>query len=101
MKTKSFSDYLKKRLDKTEIAELEEQAALEKKGLVALQQDIWKMLQGYMKKEDIGFNELGRRLDVSPTQLSRIQKAQANLTLASVAHIFALLRKSPHLISRN
>ena len=79
MKTKSFDEYLEKRLNKAEIAEIEEQAKLEKEGLVSLQQDIWNLLQRYMKKEDIGFNELGRRLDVTPTQLSRIQKAQANL----------------------
>ena len=51
-----------------------------------------------MAQEEIGFNELVHRLDVSPTQISKIQKGEANLTLASLAHIFALLNRQPHLV---
>ena len=98
MKTKSFQSYLKKRLDKKEIAEIEEQAGLEKRALQKLQEDISKAVADYMAKEDIGFNELVRRLGASPTQVSKIQKGEANLTIASLAHIFALLKKQPHLV---
>jgi hypothetical protein len=100
MKTKSFNDYLKKRLNKSEIAEIEEQATLEKEGLVSLQEDIWESLSDYMKKEAIGFNELVRRLNITPTQMVRIQKRQANLTLASVAHIYSLMKKTPHIVGK-
>ena len=98
MKTKSFQMYLRKRLDKKEIAEIEEQAKLEKEALQRLQDDISKAVADYMTKEDIGFNELVRRLGASPAQVSKIQKGEANLTIASLAHIFALLKKQPHLI---
>jgi transcriptional regulator with XRE-family HTH domain len=97
MKTKNFQAYLKKRLDKKEIAEIEERANLEKQALQRLQDDISKAVSNYMAKENIGFNELVRRLDISPSQVSKIQKGEANLTIASLAHIFALLKKQPHL----
>lgn len=98
MKTKSFKDYLEKRLDKKEIKEIEEQARMEYQTLRALQNDVSKAVAEYMTKEKIGFNELVRRLDISPTQVSKIQKGEANLTLASLAHIFALLKRRPHLV---
>jgi len=98
MKTKKFKDYLEKRLDKAEIVEIEKIAELEHIAYRTLQDDIVKAIQDYMKKEEIGFNELVRRLDISPTQVSKIQKGEANLTLASVAHIFALLKRHPRLI---
>lgn len=100
MKTKNFKTYLKKRLDQKEIAEIEKQALLEKLALQSLQEDISGAINEYMSKEEIGFNELVRRLGTSPTQVSKIQKGEANLTIASLAHIFALLGKRPHLITR-
>lgn len=97
MKTKSFQTYLQKRLDKKEIAEIEEQALLEKQALQRLQDDISKAVADYMANEEIGFNELVRRLGASPAQVSKIQKGEANLTIASLAHIFTLLKKQLHL----
>lgn len=97
MKTKDFNTYLKKRLDKKEIAEIEKQALLEQQALQNLQEDISNAVAVYMSKEKIGFNELVRRLGASPAQVSRIQKGEANLTIASLAHIFALLGQRPHL----
>jgi len=98
MKTKKFNDYLKKRLNKLEIAEIEEQAQIEIALLKSFQEDISKAVANYMAKEDIGFNELARRLDVSPSQVAKIQRGEANLTLASLAHLFALLKLKPNLI---
>ena len=48
-----------------------------------------------MEKNNVGFNDLVRILNVSPTQVSKIQKGQANLTLASMAHIFSSLNEMP------
>ena len=53
-----------------------------------------------MVQEKIGFNELVRRLGSSPAQVSKIQKGEANLTIATLAHIFALLKKMPHITVR-
>ncbi len=95
MKTKSFKNYLEKRLSKEEIAEIKEQAALEVKFLESIQKMLANTLTDYMEKNKIGFNEVSRKLDWSPSKVSKIQKGEANLTLASLAHFFALLEKEP------
>jgi hypothetical protein len=43
-----------------------------------------------MEKNKIGFNEMIKRLNSNPTQLIKIQRGTANLTLASLAHIQTL-----------
>lgn len=101
MKTRSFQTYLEKRLNKQEIAEIEEQVLLEKVALQSLQDDISNAVAEYMTQEKIGFNELVRRLGASPAQVSKIQKGEANLTIASLAHIFALLKKQPHIVMQS
>lgn len=95
MRTKSFQKYLEKRLNKDEIAEIEEQAELEINNLRYIQEAISGAMEDYMKKNKIGFNELVRRLDSSPAHVSKIRRGEANLTLSTVAHIFALLGKEP------
>ena len=97
-KTKNFQDYLEKRLDKKEIAEIEKMVQLEKQIFHSLQQDIALFIHSFMDEQDIGFNELARRLGQSPTQVVKMQRGEANLTLASIAHIFALLKKQPKII---
>lgn len=98
MKTKNFHQYLEKRLDPSEIAEIEKLAALEMDYFKSLQENVSSAVETYMTKENIGFNELVRRLNISPTQASNIQKGRANLTLATIAHICALLKMKPQLI---
>jgi transcriptional regulator with XRE-family HTH domain len=44
-----------------------------------------------MKQNNIGFNDLVKILNVSPTQVAKIQKGRANLRLATMAHIFSTL----------
>lgn len=97
MAHKSFKKYLEKRLTKSEIIKIERQAKLEKKALKNLQSDITSLLNNYMKKEKIGFNELVRRLNVSPSHIARIQKGEANLTLSSLARISSVLNLAPNL----
>ena len=98
MKTKSFLEYLEKRLDKDKIAEIEKSAKLEVEFLRSLQKDISEAVENYIAEEKIGFNELVRRLNISPTQTSKIKNGEANLTLATIAHVFSLLKMRPHLI---
>lgn len=101
MKTKSFQELLEKRLTRDEIAEIEKQASLEAKILRYIQQSISDAMTDYMQKNDVGFNELVRRLNSSPAHVAKIQKGQANLTVASMAHILALLEKEPRDVFRN
>ena len=95
MKTKSFKKYLEKRLDKDEIAEIRQQAQLEIKMLKSFQRMLADMTADYMQKKNIGFNELVRLLDSSPSQVAKIQRGEANLRLSSLAHLFALMGKEP------
>lgn len=95
MRTKSFQAYLEKRLNKDEIAEIEAQAELEVSILRFFQESISNAMENYMQKNNVGFNELVRRLNSNPAHVAKIQRGQANLTLSSLAHIFALLGKSP------
>lgn len=95
MKTKSFQKYLEKRLSKEEIREIKEQATLEVQFLESIQTMLSETLANYMEKHNIGFNEIARKLDWSPSKVSKIKKGEANLTLASLAHFFALLGKEP------
>jgi transcriptional regulator with XRE-family HTH domain len=98
MKTKSFDEYLAKRLDKSEINELKQQAKLEYEVLRNLQDEISLAISIYMTERKIGFNEMVKCLHMSPTQVAKIQRGEANLTLATLAHIAALLRKCPHIV---
>ena len=95
MKTKSFKKYLEKRLDKDEIAEIKQQAHNEVEIFKSLQKMLADMTADFMKKNKIGFNELVRLLDASPSQVAKIQRGEANLRLSSLAHIFALMGKDP------
>lgn len=95
MKTKSFQAYLEKRLDKDEIAQIKKQAGAEVEILKSLQQMLADMTTDYMNKNKIGFNELVRLLDASPSQVAKIQRGEANLRLSSLAHLFALMGKEP------
>jgi transcriptional regulator with XRE-family HTH domain len=95
MKTKGFKSYLEKRLNKKEIAEIKKQAQLEVRILKSIQKILADTMADYMKQNDIGFNELVRRLDSSPAHITKIQKGEANLTLSSLAHLLALMGKEP------
>ena len=98
MKIKRFQEYLEQRLDKAEIAELEQQAEFEYQSLCELQKELAAAITEYAKKEKSGFNELVRRLGISPAQLTKIQAGKANVTLATIAHVGALFKRKPHLI---
>jgi transcriptional regulator with XRE-family HTH domain len=100
MKLKNFRDLIEKRFSKEEIAIIEQQAKLEVKALRSLQASVTQVIDDYMKKNDVGFNEVVRRLNSNATQVSKIQRGQANLTLASLAHISALLGQEPVLTFR-
>ena len=76
MKTKSFEKYLETRLNKEEIAKIEKQAGLEIRILKYIQNTISQAVNDYMTENKIGFNELVRRLDSSPTHVAKIQKVK-------------------------
>jgi antitoxin component HigA of HigAB toxin-antitoxin module len=97
MKIKKLLDYAATRLTQREIKEIEKEAQLEAKALLSLQQDVSQALVSYMNKNELGFNEIVRQLGKSPSQVSKIIKGEANITLATVAQISALMRSTPHI----
>jgi len=97
MKTKSFKKYLEKRLNKQEIKEIEKAAQIEYQILRFLQKDISTAVLHYMSKNDIGFNDFVNKIGKSPTQVSKIIKGEANLTLATIAQLYAIMGQKVHL----
>lgn len=98
MKVKSFQSYLKLRLKKQEMEELESQVDAEYQMLQSLQDNVSQVIAEYMAKEKIGFNELMRRLGVGPSTVAKLQKGESNLTLATVAHLSATMKKKVRLV---
>lgn len=96
--TKSFQRLMEKRLTTEEIAEIEKQAMLEARSLRSLQSDITNAMNDYMKEKNIGFNDLIKLLDVSPAHIAKIKRGDANLTLASIARLFAALGQEPCIV---
>jgi antitoxin component HigA of HigAB toxin-antitoxin module len=99
MKTKSFEAHLANRLSKKEITEIEKAAKIEHESLQMLQHDVSKAVIDYMAKHDVGFNDLVRKLGKSPTQVSKIIKGEANLTLATIAQLYAFMGRRAHIVS--
>jgi antitoxin component HigA of HigAB toxin-antitoxin module len=99
MKTKNFEAHLASRLNKQEIANIESAAKIEHESLQMLQHDISKAVMTYMTKNNVGFNDLVRTLGKSPTQVSKIIKGEANLTLATIAQLYAFMGQRAHIIS--
>lgn len=100
MKVKSFDQYLKKRLDKKEIQALEKAAKLEYEALKMLQRDVSKAITQYMAERGMGFNEFVRKCGKSPAQVSKIIKGEANITLATVAQLYALMGRKVHIVAK-
>lgn len=97
MKVKSFKEHLDSRLNKEDIIEIELAAEIEYKASQALREDISKAVINYMAQNNIGFNDLVRKLGKSPAQISKIIKGEANLTITSIAQIFSIIGKMPHI----
>jgi len=98
MKVKSFKKHLEQRLNKNEISELETAAKVEYEILHSFQQDVSQAVINYMSKNNMGFNEFVHKIGKSPTQVSRIIKGEANLTLATVAQLYAVIGHKAHIV---
>lgn len=97
---KHFKTYLETRLNQAKIQEIEEAAHIELEALKTLQNDVSKAVIYYMSEKDIGFNELVRKSGKSPSQLSKIIKGEANLTMATIAQLYAMMKCRPHIVGK-
>ena len=61
----------------------------------ALSDSISKAVIAYMSHEKIGFNELTRRLHMSPATTSKILRGDANLTLDTISILSETIGKVP------
>lgn len=98
MKAKDYEATLKQRLAKSEIKKLELLAKREKESLEQLRNAVTVAVSEHLRSNQLGFNEFTRQLGVSPSQTAKICKGEANLTIASIAHIAAYLGKRVRLI---
>jgi len=62
-----------------------------------IQHDVANDVVSYMSEKKIGFNELVNKLGKSPTQVSNIIKGTANLTMATIAQVYAMMGKKVHI----
>jgi hypothetical protein len=85
---------------RAEIKAIEEAAQIECEALTMLQDDISKAVVHYMSENNIGFNELVRRSGKSPSQLAKIVKGEANLTMATIAQLYAMMKCKPHIVGK-
>ena len=91
--TKSLDNYFKKRLGKERVDEIKKEAHREAEILRAMHKLITSSVEEYMQDQQVGFNELARRLKLSPTYVSRMRKGQANLTFGTFAQVMGILGK--------
>ena len=96
-----FDDYDKirrQRLTPKEIKAQDGEITREVAALQCMQESISAALARYMAEEGIGINELTRRLSTSSRQTSRIMKGEANITLATLAEVAAIMGATPRIV---
>jgi len=94
----NYDDIRKSRLSTADLKKQDKLIKAEAKALKVLQKTISHAVATYMAEEQIGINELTRRLETSSRQTSRIMKGEANITLATLAHLASLMKKTPKII---
>lgn len=95
MKIKNFDEYVEKRLTQETIDRIDKEAEREVQFLRSMQMMISSLVDDYMKKNKIGFNELVRRLESSPSYVAKVKRGEANLTFSSFAHLCVKMDKDP------
>jgi len=85
-------------LSPEERAEVDRQADKMIAAMRELQESVSSAVASYMAKEKIGFNELTLRLDTCSRPTSRLLKGEANLTMASIAELAAVMGKKARVV---
>ena len=91
--TADFDTLIEKRFGKEKLAESKKEALREAEILQALHKLVTSSIDEYMQEQQVGFNELARRLRLSPTYVAKIRKGQANLTFGTFAQVMGILGK--------
>jgi len=99
--SKTFTNYLNERLDKTEIQRLQEAAILEEEYFNSLKQELNDAVRNYMTKNEIGICKMADMLCCSDARALRILGGGHGFTMATVAHIGAAIGVKPHIVFEN
>jgi hypothetical protein len=91
----NYDDIRKELLTPEQIKQQDKEVSEELAALKSLQETVTRMVAHYMADEDIGIVELTSRLETSSKQTNKIMKAEANLTLATIAEISAKMGYLP------
>ena len=83
----TLTDFLSENFSVEQAESIKASAQDEFLQLQNLLEDVSRIVAKFMAKEQIGFNEMVRRLGMSPSQFSKIQRGDGNITLATLAHI--------------
>jgi hypothetical protein len=86
-----YKDIRGTRLTAQQIKAQDSEIGREVQALKSMQESISAELARFMADEGIGINELTRRLQTSSRQTSRIMKGEANITLATLAEVAAVI----------
>lgn len=97
-KFEDYDDVRKEIFSPNEILSLDSAANEEIAAIKSLQESISSAVARYMAEENIGFNELTRRLEVSSRITSKLVKGNANLSMGTIAHLSAIIGKKPRII---
>jgi len=91
----NLDDVEKEVFSEEEIVAIHRRAERRAKIRRTMSESISKTVATYMARENIGFNELTRRLDMSSATISKILRGDANLTLDTLAVISEVLHLNP------
>jgi len=91
MQTRKFEDLAREILDEGQIKESKKKVKIELDAMKNISNEI----KYAMHDEHIGFNELVKKLNTSPTQINKVLKGNANLTLNSLFKICFALKIKP------
>lgn len=97
-KFESYEDIRRQLMTAKEIASQNAEVEREIDALRSMQDSVTKAVAGFMTANDIGFNELTRRLKTSTRQSSKILKGEANITLATLAELASVMGKKARII---
>jgi antitoxin component HigA of HigAB toxin-antitoxin module len=98
MELKDFDTYLAEKYTQQEINEIDANTERKVSDYLAFKNAISDELKQYMEENNLGFNDIKKQLNTSDSQMSRILKGQANITMKTVQKIAELMGKKPRII---
>ena len=90
---KTWKEIREKHFSKEELEEIDKEVSKEALLLKGFQDTISREVALFMAKEHLGFNDLMRRMNSSPRQISKIVKGDCNLTMVSIAELATIMGK--------